>query len=124
MRTSITELSVMLGGDGYVVRRTIWGAMNVEIGTFYKEFDATLSFKGLPDDMSPTPAWGYVIKGSIRVKYKNREEILNTGDVFYTEPGHTMSFEAGTEYVVFSPEREFEKVVSIVERNIAVEQKI
>lgn len=72
--------------------------------------------------MSPTPAWGYVIRGSIHVKYNNREEILDVGDDFYTEPEH-MSFKAGTEYVVFSPEQEFEKVVLIVERNIAAEQK-
>jgi quercetin dioxygenase-like cupin family protein len=86
-------------------------------------FDATPSFKGLPDNVSPVPAWGYVVKGSVRVKYKESEEVVNAGDVFYTEPRHTMRFEAGTEYVVFSPKEEFEKVVSVVERNVAVEQK-
>ncbi len=111
----------MLQGDGYIIRRTTWGAMIVEVGTFYKEVDTTPSFKGLPDNVSPVPAWGYVLKGTVRVKYKDSEEIVNAGDVFYTEPRHTMRFEAGTEYVVFNPREEFEKVVSVDERNVAVE---
>ncbi|MGZ4904646.1 MAG: AraC family ligand binding domain-containing protein [Halobacteriota archaeon] len=93
--------------------------MNVEIGTFRKDFDAAPLFKGLPDDISPTPAWGYVLKGSVRVTYKDREEITNAGDVFYSEPGHTMRLEAGTEYGAFSPAEEFEGVISIVDRNAA-----
>jgi hypothetical protein len=34
-----------------------------------------------------------------------------------------MRFAAGTEYIVFSPEKEFEMVLSVIERNIAAERE-
>jgi hypothetical protein len=123
MRSSKAELPVTVEGDGYVFRETIWGAMHVEISTFDKEFDETPFLKGLPDDMSPTPAWGYVLKGRCRVTYKDREEIFNAGDVFYAEPMHRAKIEAGTELVVFSPEEEVMRTEATMERYLASMQQ-
>ena len=124
MRSTKTELPVTGEGDGFVFRETAWGAMHVEIDTFDKEFDVTPFLKGLPDDMDSTPHWGYIFKGSLRVKYKDsEEEVFNAGDVFYAAPGHTAIFEAGTECVIFSPEEEVKKVAPVVERNVAAMQQ-
>jgi hypothetical protein len=123
MRTSIAELPVTVEADGYVLRETTWGEMHVEIGTFYKEVDVTPLLKGLPDNMDPVPHWGYLLKGRFHVIYKDREEVVNAGDVFYLAPGRTMIFEAGTVYVVFGPEEEIKKLAPIVERNYAAMQQ-
>ncbi len=123
MRTSITELPVTIEADGYLLRDTTYGEMQVEIGTFYKDVDVTPLLKGLPDDLDPIPHWGYLLRGRFRVIYKDHEEIVNAGDVFYLEPGRTMIFEAGTEYVVFGPAEEIKKLAPIVARNAAAMQQ-
>ena len=123
MRSSKTEMPVTNEGEGYVFRETTWGAMHVEIDTFNKDLDVTPFLKGLPDDMDPTEHWGYVFKGRFRVIYKDREEVFNAGDVFYAEPGHTAIFEAGTEFVMFSPEEQVQKTGAVVETNLAALQQ-
>ncbi len=119
MRSSKAELPVTYERDGIVFRETAWGAMHVEIDTFDKEFDFTPLLRGLPDDMDPAPHWGYVFKGSFRFTYKDREEIFNAGDVFYAEPWHTAKAEAGTEFVMFSPEGEEQENAPVILRNLA-----
>jgi hypothetical protein len=92
--------------------------MHVEIATFYRDYDVTPLLKGLPDDMDPVPAWGYVVKGRFHVTYNNgREEVINAGDVFYLPPAHTACFEAGTELVMFGPEEQVKQIAPVVERN-------
>ena len=64
------ESPVIVEGDGYVFRGTVWGAMRAEIATFDKEFDEALLLKGLPGGMSPTPGCGYILKGRCQVTVK------------------------------------------------------
>lgn len=122
MRSAKAELPAVVG-DGFVFRGTTWGGMDIEFDTFDKEFDSTPLLKGLPDDMNPVHYWGYVFKGSVRVRYKGREEIVNAGDVFYTEQPFTAVFEAGTEYVIFSRAEEGKEANAVIERNIAALQQ-
>ncbi len=117
MRSSKAELPVTSEGDGYVVRETTWGVMHVEIPTFDKAFDMTPLLKGLPDDMDPVPFWGYVFKGRFRAIYKDREEVVNAGDVFYLPPGHMVMYDAGTEFVMFGPAEHVEKTAQVIGRN-------
>ncbi len=79
--------------------------------------------KGLPDDMDPVPFWGYVLKGRFRAIYKDREEVVNAGDVFYLPPGHTVMYDAGTEFVMFGPAEQVERAASIIARNYAALQQ-
>jgi hypothetical protein len=123
MRSSKTELPVIVEGEGFAFRGTVWGAIRAEIATFDKEYDETPFLKGLPDDMSPAPAWGYILKGRCRVIYKDREEVFNAGDVFYAEPMHRAIIEAGTEFVMFSHEEEASKTAAVFERNFAAIQQ-
>ncbi|MGZ7207443.1 MAG: AraC family ligand binding domain-containing protein [Halobacteriota archaeon] len=123
MRGSKEELPIAIERGGFVFRGATWGGMHVEIDTFNEEFDVTPLLKGFPNDMAPSPQWGYVFAGRVRVKYKDREETVNAGDVFYMEPGHTAVFEAGTEIVMFTPEEELRKAAAIMERNRAAMQQ-
>ncbi len=124
MRSSKAELPVTLEGDGFVFREIVWGGMHVEISTFDKEFDEAPLLKGLSNDLSPAPTWGYVLKGRFSIIYKNsREEVFTTGDVFYAEPMHRVIVEAGSECVTFSPEMEVMKTTAVMERYLAAMQQ-
>ncbi len=119
MRSSKAELPVTYEQDGVIFRETVFGAMHVEIDTFEREFDFTPLLKGLPDDMDPAPHWGYVFRGAFRFQYKDREEVFTAGDAFYAEPWHTAKVDAGTEFVMFSPEAEDQESAAVKLRHLA-----
>jgi hypothetical protein len=109
-------------GEGFQSRIAEWGGMIVSYETFPKGTDATPLFKGLPDDMCQSPHWGYLIKGRVRIKRKDGEVVLKTGDVYYLEPGHVPVFEEDTEVLEFSPKKEYQQTIDAFERNMAAAQ--
>ena len=94
-----------------------WGEMITEISTFPAGFDAAPFFKGLPEGMCQSPHWGYVLKGRVRIRYRDREEIITAGDAYYLQPGHSPLYEEDTEVVEFSPKGEYERTLAIVAQN-------
>lgn len=106
MRMNAKDLDVTVENDDYSLREADWGGMRVARATNNIDYDMTPLLKGLPNDMCQTPHWGYVSKGSIQVKYEDHSELIEAGDLFYLEPGHTAFIEAGTEFIEFSPEEE------------------
>ncbi len=98
--------------DGYTVSFT----------SLSEDIDATPFMKGLPDDRCQCPHWGYVIKGKIRYKFADREEVYKAGDVYYAPPGHLPVIEAA-EWVEFSPTDLLNKTMEVVGRNMAAMQK-
>lgn len=111
-------MDVVMEDDDYSIREACWGDMHVEHGIFRKEMDVTPLLKGLPGDQCQSPHWGYVFKGSLRVRYADREETVHAGESYYIEPGHTGIIGAGTEYVEFSPEESYHKTMETISRNI------
>jgi hypothetical protein len=108
MRGSKEDLPVAEDyGEGFVSHQVEWGDMIVEISSFPAGVDAAPLFKGLPDDMCQSPHWGYVLKGRVRMRYKDREEVI----------------EEDSELVEFSPKGEYEKTLEVVERNMAAMQE-
>ena len=75
-------------------------------------------FKGLPDDRCQCPHWGYLIKGRVRIKYRDHEEVINAGEVYYLPPGHTPVAEEDSEMVEFSPKSEYRKTMEVAIRNM------
>ena len=74
--------------------------------------DFTPLFKGLPDDMCPSPHWGYVIEGSLTVKYPGgKEETVNAGEVFYWPAPHTGVVEKNVKFIDISPDGPFKTVM-------------
>jgi hypothetical protein len=63
-----------------------------------------------------------VVKGQLRVRYKDHEETLAAGDAYYLAPGHTTVFDEDTELVEFSPKGEYQKTIEAVARNVAAMQ--
>jgi AraC-like ligand binding domain len=124
MRGSKEDLPVAEDyGEGFVSHQVEWGGMIVEISSFPAGVDAAPLFKGLPDDLCQSPHWGYVLKGRVRIRYKDREEVIEAGDVYYLEPGHVPFIEEDSELVEFSPKGEYQRTLEVVERNMAAVQE-
>jgi hypothetical protein len=104
------------------LRQAEWGGMNVELGAFQIGVDPAPFFKGLPNDRCQCPHWGYVLKGQLRYRFADREEVYNAGDAYYAPPGHTPLIADGTEYVEFSPADLLQQTMEVVERNMAAIQ--
>ncbi|MBF6327917.1 hypothetical protein [Nocardia transvalensis] len=72
--------------------------------------DESPLMQGLPGDSCPCPHWGYVLKGRMRYRFADHEEICEQGDAFYVGPGHVPVSDDDTEILVFSPTEEFLRV--------------
>jgi hypothetical protein len=69
--------------------------------------DFTPLFVGLPGDLCHCPHWGYVLEGSINLRYADgREETNRAGDVYYWPGGHTGWTDEGVTFIEFSPTAE------------------
>lgn len=79
---------------------------------------------GLPQDLCPSPHWGYVIEGTIRLKYQDgKEEVINGGEVFYWPAMHTGIVEKNAKFIDFSPEGEFAELMDNIAKNMAKQPK-
>ena len=124
MHQSMKELPLVEDyGENFRSRIVEWGGMIVSYETFPKGVDAMPLFKGLPGDMCQSPHWGYIFKGKVRVKRPGGDEVLQSGDVYYLEPGHVPVFEEDTEVLEFSSRAEYEKTIEVAARNIAAMQR-
>ena len=90
---------------------------------FRQDIDATPLLKGAPDDRCQCPHWGYVVKGRLTFRYADREEVFETGDAFYTPPGHApVKHQPGTEIVMFSPAEELKETNAVMAKNMQAMQ--
>ena len=123
MRGSRADIPAVLEADFGTIRAVEWGGMNAELGTFQQEVDPAPFFKGLPDDRCQCPHWGYVVRGQMRYRFADHEEVYNAGDVYYVPPGHTPVIGEDTEYVEFSPLDRYHQTMEAVGRNMAAVQQ-
>jgi hypothetical protein len=119
MRERMENLPLLLEAPGATLRSARWGAMAVVYAKCAKGTDFTPVLKGLKDDMCHCPHWGYVITGSIHLKYTDgREETVRAGEMWYAAPGHTAWCDEDTEYLDVSPAQEFGQVIEHVRRQM------
>ena len=103
MKSSLNELPLHKDLPEETTRKAEWGGMNVNLYEIHQTMDSAPLAKGLPDDQCQVPHWGYILKGKMRCKIGDREEVYNAGDVFYQPPGHNTVWEAGLVYISFTP---------------------
>lgn len=97
-----------------------WGGMTVAINEMPAGTDLSPLLEGLKNNSCQVPHWGYIIKGSLRLKYDDgKEVVLKAGDVFYMPPGHTGSVVEDLKILDFSPEKEMKGLISHIEKKIA-----
>jgi hypothetical protein len=92
--------------------------MTVGFETFRADADGTPFFRGLPDDRCQSRHWGYVVAGSLTLRYADRDETFVAGDAYYAPPGHVPVVTEGTQVVEFSPAEEHARTMAVVARNL------
>ncbi|MGJ9423307.1 cupin domain-containing protein [Aeromicrobium sp. CF3.5] len=91
---------------------------SVNFTIFDEDIDATPLLEGLPQDECQCPHWGYVIEGRMIVSVGGVDEVYETGEAFYTPPGHVpIHHQAHTKVVMFSPEDELRRTGDAVAEN-------
>jgi len=121
MRSSFKDMAVAFEMPEGTIHHVELGGMTAEFGKFKKTIDPSPLFKGLPNDRCQCPHWGFVIKGQLRYRFADREEVYKAGDVYYAPPGHLPLVEA-SEWVEFSPSDLMKKTMEVVARNMAAKQ--
>ena len=117
MRGSVHDLPADVDAEGVTIRQVEWGDMNASLESFAAGIDTRPLFVGLPDDRCQCPHWGYVISGKFRAIYKDHEETISAGDIYYLPPGHTTVFDEPSELLEFSPKGEYQKTIEVAARN-------
>jgi hypothetical protein len=109
-----------LKADALETRGTQWGDIAVRYLDLPPGVDFTPLLKGLPHDQCQSPHWGYVLRGSIHLRYANGdEELAQAGEVFYWPAGHTGWTEEGITFLEFSPASEIKPVLEHVQAQMA-----
>ncbi len=60
-----------------------------------------------------------MLKGKMRVKYADHEEVITAGEAYYLAPGHLPVMEEDCEMVEFSPKDLSRKMMMIAGSNMA-----
>lgn len=119
MKASRADMPVAVETMGVRIQQADWGEMTVGIESFPAGLETAPIFVGLPDDRCQCPHWGYVVSGQYRAIFADHELVLNAGDVYYLEPGHTTTFDEDTEIIEFSPLGAYAQTMEVAGRNVA-----
>lgn len=112
MRASIEEMDVEMDVDGLVTRGLQWNGELVRWLQLPAGTDFTPLFVGLPGGMCQCPHTGYIIDGSLTVRYADgTEETNRAGDVYSWPGGHTGWTDEGVTFIEISPAAELRPVL-------------
>lgn len=96
------------------------GGMSINYVQIAAPADFTPLFEGLPGNMCPSPHWGYILEGSVRVRYGDgKEETLNAGEVCYTPAPHTAVVDKNLKFIDFSPDSKFVPLMEHMAKKMA-----
>jgi hypothetical protein len=119
MHVKVENLPTMFRRGESSLRGVEWGGMMVLLYTIPAGTDMKPLMASMPDDLCQCPHWGYVLKGRLRIRHKDGEQVVTSGEVFYVEPGHVPLFEEDTQMVEFSPKEAWVEMIAMVGRNLA-----
>ncbi|MBC2839525.1 hypothetical protein [Robiginitalea sp. SC105] len=114
MKINKENIPVTMEAPGTVMRALPgFGGMTVAFHELPKGTDFTPLLKGLKNDSCHCPHWGYILEGAMRAIYDDgKEELLESGDLFYLPAGHTAIVEKDLKIMDFSPTKELDEVMS------------
>ena len=126
MRIQKNDVPIKINVPGALARQktdfgdaTDYGTMGAEYFTLDEGTDIAPLLQGLEDDLCHAPHWGYLIKGKLTVTYKDKgTEDVNSGDLFYWPPGHTVKVGKDAELVLFSPQQEHTSVMDHMNKKL------
>lgn len=119
MRISKKDIPVRINVPGAVARQkthfgdaTGYGMIGGEYFSLGAGTDIRPLLEGLEGDLCQSPHWGYLLQGKLTVTYADgTQEVMQSGDLFYWPPGHTVNVGADAEVILFSPQDEHGKVI-------------
>ena len=104
MRASEDELEIELATGEIVTRGEDWGGQVMRHLSLPAGADFRPLLAGLPGDVCSCPHWGYILEGSITIRYADgTEETSRAGDMYYWPGGHTGWTDEGVTFVELSP---------------------
>ena len=120
MRASVQEIPLEMQLDAIETRGIEWEDQLVRHVDLPAGVDFTPLFVGLPGDMCQCPHWGYIVEGSIHLRYADgTEEVNRAGDVYYWPGGHTGWTDEGVVFVEFSPTEQIRPVLEHLAAQLA-----
>jgi hypothetical protein len=114
-----TETPIAVDLDVLEARFSELDDYTVSFEHYKQDFDLSPLLRGLPDDRCQSAHWGFVRSGELTFRWADRDETYRAGDAYYAPPGHAPSMTAGTEIVEFSPTKDLQETVAVVEANFA-----
>jgi hypothetical protein len=119
MRAAPTDVPVLAEGPGFTSRLTHCGEVDVAVETLAGGRDSTELFRrAFSDGRCQVPHWGYLVKGRMRVRYPDHEEVILAGEVWYMPPGHIPTTEEDVENIVFTLAGEYEQLMVALARGM------
>jgi hypothetical protein len=118
MHSNREGIPILFQAGAYSSRQIEWGNMDAGFWTFPAGFDSTPLFPGLAYGCE-CPHWGYLLKGRMRVRYADHEEVITAGEAYYLAPGHLPVMEEDCEMVEFSPSEQSRRMLQYASRSIA-----
>lgn len=120
MRASPDQLPLLLEAGPATVRGADWGGMRMAVVSVPAGTDFGPLLRGLPGDVCPSPHWGYIASGRLRVEYPDGTgETIRAGEVCYLPPGHTGVAEEDLVFIELSPPGEHDRFLESARENLA-----
>ncbi len=107
MQTLQQDLPILQESPTASSSQAEWGDRDKAVETMSPGVNPAFLFLGLPDNRWQCPHWGFMLKGQIRVRYTDREEVITAGDLYYLSAGDVIFIEEGTEVIELSPTRNY-----------------
>ncbi len=104
MATPIQDLPVEVAQGDLETRYLEQGDMAIRHLRVPAGTDFGPVLKGLPDDRCPSPHWGIVLEGSLRLEHADGStETASAGEVFFWPAGHTGTSSDGAVFLEIGP---------------------
>ncbi len=104
MATPIADIPVEVSQGDLETRYLELGDMAIRYARVPAGTDFGPVLKGLPDDRCPSPHWGIVLEGSIRLEHADDTvETATAGEVYHWPAGHTATTADGVVFLEVGP---------------------
>jgi hypothetical protein len=104
MNGALDDLPLELQAGDLVTRYTEWGDMAVRFARVPAGTDMGPVLAGLPGDRCPSPHWGIVLSGAVRVTAADgTETVTRAGEAYWWPAGHTAVMDEETSFLEIGP---------------------
>lgn len=104
MADAVNDLPVEIMAGDLVTRYKELGDMAIRHAVLPAGTDMGPVLSGLPGDRCPSPHWGMILEGSIRITHADgTEEVASAGDLYYWPAGHTGVTDEGCVFIEVGP---------------------